>query len=933
MMRKQIIFSCSALLSLTLLVSSLPVSFMQVTHAQETEIALNDEVTIIKEKLSDLQPINREQLKEIPDDKLIAYYHEALAKPELVDEEAMWRAVYDAIVQNFPTIALVKGEDYDAYVCVIDALTQATNWSVADLRKVDGVTLLKEYRALMQANANDVTATVQAIMPFVEKEMQDYDERQKESDAAEPEEPSEELPDEVNEEVISEEIPGDGAIDESVSEVNPEQDPGAESTESSVSSEESASVPAIDIEQVRQGLIEVTPITQDQAAALTPKILEPYLTEVPQTQEDYESLYNLLVTEHADIFRGQLDEIKNQLFNTYQLNPNSLTALVSDEQLLWLNKEVSTDVLAPNYEQLVKTLVEVYQVTQDTDTTLRYTIKEIRNLLIRNTPITQEQLNGITDDEIKSLLPEQADELDSTKLFNDLLINYTDIFAAEITYLIDALTVTNKLLDPASLQANVTSEALLWAEYQVWLEDSQENIPRLAQVLVDNYQVTPITIEESTSSESESAVESSQEVSSSDVNASSEISSEVVVSSDVSVSSSSESVALPESQSTPESVASSDESQESTITPAEIVTKNKWRESLINETPMTQNQLDTFTDEELVATSEKILEPVAFDLFFNQLVQDYPDRFQAEVSRMKEALAANYIDTNVLSTMLSDVDLLWEEFDVYVSEGKEDFAALATRLLDLYGDAIENKAARLAVTKEKLLKETPMTQEQLNQFTDETLMAYIEMLGTNEGMVDLYNKISQDYPDVFKSQADILRESLVREGHVSEDSLKQVNNNTLLWQAYQVVNQSTEVTTIQNVNITVLTNYLVEQNIVTQVVSSETQSSQSQASQSQSSESSSIKASTRAGIEANQGTERASSKNTELTPGANASLPKLSSESSSSISSSSSAQIKKKDDLPGTGERTNWLYAMSGVILIVAAMSILVIGRNKGNNK
>lgn len=930
MMKKIIILSCSALLSMSLLAPSLPINSTQMVQAQETVSQPNAELDTVKEGLITTQPINEEQLRQVPEEFLLNYYNEAMADPALADNQAVYTAVYESIANDNPQLNLVVGEDYEAYSRVVEAITGATSWTPEDLRKVESTALLTEYRSAMAASGDVVSSAVESLTPWIEEQILAYDERQAAFEASLQESSSEES------ESVSEEVPAEGSstdesapeestaeesqpISESVSQPGEETSSQSESTpenEDTTSGEETSessveeSQPTVDIETVRQGLIDGTPMTETQAASLTPEMLANYISATPQTPEEYTNLFDSLVANQPELFQTQLDEIKNVLINDLHLNADSLLQTMSDSQLLWLNNQVVTENGGANYEQLASIIVNDYQVIQETDTTLRYTSEEIRNLLIGSTPITQEQLDQITDEQLKAVLPEQANQLDAATLYNDLITNYPDVFAAEAARFVEALTVTNQLLDPTSLQENVTTPELLWAEYNVWLEDSQENMQRLSEVLIQDYQVAPAEVASSDESESSETTESDT--------------------------TSEESTPTEESETTEtDESASSEESSEQTA--AEVVEENNWRQDLIGNTPIITAQLETFTDEELVQASQTAESPeVSLEALYNQLVSNYPERFQSEITRFQENLTAEGIDTTALSELMTNQELLWAEYQVYLENGTENFEALANQLVEQYGEEIVTEeesepAADPAALKEELLASTPLTSDQADQLTAEQYEYYAGFVTEGTSITDVYTQIVTDHPELIQPATDAIREELVNQGNVTPESLDQVHDITLIWQVYEVNNQ-TQTTNIEETNIEVLTQYLVENNNVqvNQEASTETSSEVSSEQSSQESTDPSISASTRSGVEENQGNDPQNGQSTELSPGANASFPDLSSEEeSSSVSVEITSSVEENDNLPATGERSSWIYIVLGIVIAIVAVLLIRSGNKK----
>ncbi|MBG9982606.1 LPXTG cell wall anchor domain-containing protein [Aerococcaceae bacterium DSM 111020] len=857
-MKKPIMLTCGALVSLTMLFvdTATPVSFVHSTYAQEIN---TDNVTIdsIKQDLLENEPINAEQLRQVPDDLLMTYSHEAASNPLVTNEAEHIKAIYELIANYTPSLGLVIGEDYDAYNRVVDAITDQASFTADQLKAVESTELLDKYRETMSNNGDNVGETIIAIEPWIQSEIEAYEMREAEA--------------QNSEEIVTEET-------EAENETNSSNDESLTDSagDSELESEESNQVDdsTEQLEQLSREIIGQTPITMEQLSAIPNDTLKELLQVPLESEEDFRYIFNQLLLSSPEVFQSEIREIRSTLVEAHQLNPDSLNQLVTDEELLWSKWEVE-EQMGEDYEQLALDLVDTYQVERDTDTTLKYSSDAIRSMLIQQTPMTPEQLNQITDEQLKATLPEQADELVISDAFNQLVSDVPEVFESEVQRFTDALTVQEPLLDSNSLKANVSAIDLLWTEYQVWHEDSQENIPRMAEVLIENYDVLPGELIDA--SDSSQSISDSQEQS------------------DVDESSSDERIA------------------------SEIVQDYAWRTKLIQETPIIQSQLDLFSDDELVDATDSLNESPTAVLLYDALVEQYPERFTSEINRIKEELKEYSIDLPSLENKITDDQLLWREYEIYLREGQEDLEVLSEDLINTYGSDIVDNSTQYNDVKEQLVSNTPMTEEQFGQFSNETIFDYVSRLSSDD-VKGLFDQLAKDFPEVFEEEAIKLREQLVDQTNIDADSLGDVTDATLLWQAYHVMHQSEENITIHEVDSKLLLNQLVENDIVG-VMESESESEKTDSEPT-------IKTDTRTGVEVNPGNEPKNSQNTELTPGANASFPELSSESSS-IESQSSEPASEERNLPLTGERSPWFYIIAGGAILVVALLLLLSGRRR----
>lgn len=324
------------------------------------------------------------------------------------------------------------------------------------------------------------------------------------------------------------------------------------------------------------------------------------------------------------------------------------------------------------------------------------------------------------------------------------------------------------------------------------------------------------------------------------------------------------------------------------------------RQELLTGTPITEDQLAQIDDATLVAMVDEINQTGGDpSTLYNRLVENHPDVFASESERMRNALVNEYNLNEAELDLVSDTNIFWEELAIFNEEGAENFERLAQVMQDVYNVSVVEESSDdtqqdADVLRQELLTVTPMLQAQLDQFDDATLVALADELnqvGADIGA--LYNRLVEDYPDVFASESDRMRNALVNEYGLDETALNEISDATLFWHEFTVFGENNGVE-----NFGLLANRLVEEyDIPRQEESGESESqSQSEAESQSQAESESEEASRSVSVE-------------------------------SSIESNQSAMTQSGDLLPETGETSStWLIFLS-VVLLIAAGYLIFRGR------
>lgn len=213
------------------------------------------------------------------------------------------------------------------------------------------------------------------------------------------------------------------------------------------------------------------------------------------------------------------------------------------------------------------------------------------------------------------------------------------------------------------------------------------------------------------------------------------------------------------------------------------------KQSMLESTPIIESQFMQIPEEAWLEytqqANEQGLDPSAV---YNWALRDYSKAFEPAIALYRKGLVENYnIDEESLSTV-SDQDLLWLEYSVWVNAGgQEDFATLAERLVAEYNVeyAEEDEDERLANLKQTMLEASPITSVQFDAIEATTWFNYADRAEEDGGDPStVYNWAVEDYPEVFEETVTAIRTKLVNEYNINEASLDEVTDTELLWEEY-----------------------------------------------------------------------------------------------------------------------------------------------------
>lgn len=379
-------------------------------------------------------------------------------------------------------------------------------------------------------------------------------------------------------------------------------------------------------------------------------------------------------------------------------------------------------------------------------------IDGIRQAMLEATPILEIQFNQIPEEEWIAYADRvNAEGGDPATVFDWAIEDHPTVFEAGADYFRQAM-VNEFNLDEDSLD-QVTDRDLLWLEYSIWIQaEGQEDLPALAQALVDDHGVEVVPEESSSEETSEESSEtSSEDESSSD-----------------------------ESEETPS------EDEENPFDLAEL------KQIMIDETPILAAEFDVISAENWEAYAQEVnLEEGGAVQVYNSAFENHPEVFQDTINYIRRTLVDDHHLNEASLGQILDLDLVWLEYEVWLNNGgQSDFVELANILVDHY--SVERDEAtdeeRWAKIKQAMLDSTPITSGQFDKIPAATWLAYADKINAEGGDPSTaFNWALRDYPAVFADRIAYLRNELVTKHNLDRDSLNQlVSDQNLLWEEYTI---------------------------------------------------------------------------------------------------------------------------------------------------
>jgi len=140
---------------------------------------INDkQVNYIKDKLAGNEPINLEQLLQVDDQYLLAYWYKAAAETDNLEKQLA--TVYQEISIDFPDLQLLTDKEYEKYQSIAKEIEDNSDYSFSDLNTALPQDIYHWYIDLDK----DISQKerIKQLLPKIKKSREQYFKREKRSD-------------------------------------------------------------------------------------------------------------------------------------------------------------------------------------------------------------------------------------------------------------------------------------------------------------------------------------------------------------------------------------------------------------------------------------------------------------------------------------------------------------------------------------------------------------------------------------------------------------------------------------------------------------------------------------------------------------------------------------------------------------------------------
>lgn len=182
------------------------------TFQRETD---DNQVYFIKDKLAGYEPVNLEQLLEVDESHLLAYWYKATAESDSLNKQLA--IVYHEISIDYPDLELLTGKEYEKYQTIAKEIENSSEYSFSDLNPALPQNIYQWYIELTKNN--NEKDTMKQLLPKIEEAREQYFERKEQNEQPylnEPEETNDPSNEEIDKEMethirekIKEEFPED----------------------------------------------------------------------------------------------------------------------------------------------------------------------------------------------------------------------------------------------------------------------------------------------------------------------------------------------------------------------------------------------------------------------------------------------------------------------------------------------------------------------------------------------------------------------------------------------------------------------------------------------------------------------------------------------------------------------------------------------------
>ncbi len=137
-----------------------------------------DQISYLKDQLAGKEPINLEQLLQVDNPHLLAFWTKATNESE--ESADQLKSVYDDIAIDYPDLNLLTDQDYETYLSIAKEITDHSDYSFSDLNTALPRDVFDWYTELSQIT--DESNWLEQLLPKIATAREEYFKREEKSD-------------------------------------------------------------------------------------------------------------------------------------------------------------------------------------------------------------------------------------------------------------------------------------------------------------------------------------------------------------------------------------------------------------------------------------------------------------------------------------------------------------------------------------------------------------------------------------------------------------------------------------------------------------------------------------------------------------------------------------------------------------------------------
>jgi len=136
------------------------------------------QINYVKDQLAGNEPINLEQLLEVDDQHLLAYWYKSTTESDDLDEQLL--TVYQEISIDYPDLELLEDKEYEQYQSIAKEIEDSSDYSFSDLNTALPRDIYRWYTDLDENDSEK--ERMNQLLPKIKDARKQYFERKEQSD-------------------------------------------------------------------------------------------------------------------------------------------------------------------------------------------------------------------------------------------------------------------------------------------------------------------------------------------------------------------------------------------------------------------------------------------------------------------------------------------------------------------------------------------------------------------------------------------------------------------------------------------------------------------------------------------------------------------------------------------------------------------------------